>query len=70
MILGEKWVAHHGAHGQQSTLGIVPKTSRNHLIFKGILSVSIWAATDVYAIRLPMVNDAFPLLLVQVTELS
>ena len=68
LILGEKWIAHHGAHGQQSTLGIVPKTSRDHPVFKGILPGSIWGATDVYAIRLPMVNDAVPLLLGQVTE--
>jgi hypothetical protein len=68
LILGEKWIAHHGAHGQQSTLGIVPKTSRDHPVFKGILPGSIWGATDVYAIRLPMVNDALPLLLGQVTE--
>ena len=68
LILGEKWIAHHGGHGQQSTLGVVPKTSRDHPVFKGILPGSIWGATDVYAIRLPMVNDALPLLLGQVTE--
>lgn len=68
LILGEKWVAHHGAHGQQSTLGIVPKTTRDHPVFKSIMPGSIWGATDVYAIRLPMVDDAVPLLLGQVTE--
>jgi hypothetical protein len=68
LILGEKWVAHHGAHGQQSTLGIIPKISRDHPVLKSILPGSIWGATDVYAIRLPMVDDAVPLLLGQVTE--
>lgn len=68
LILGEKWIAHHGAHGQQSTLGIVPKETQDHPIFKGIIPGTIWGATDVYAIRLPMRNDAVPLLFGQVTE--
>ncbi|OUT97171.1 MAG: hypothetical protein CBB92_08700 [Flammeovirgaceae bacterium TMED32] len=70
MILGEKWMAHHGANGQQSTLGIVPKISRDHPVFKSIMPGLIFlvGATDVYVIRLPMVNDAVPLLLRQVTE--
>jgi hypothetical protein len=68
LILGEKWIAHHGAHGQQSTLGIVAETSRNHPIFNGIIPGTIWGATDVYAIRLPMSDTVIPLLFGQVTE--
>ena len=68
LILGEKWIAHHGAHGRQSTLGIVPEVYRDHPVFKGILPGTIWGATDVYAVRLPMSEDVVPLLLGQVTE--
>ncbi len=68
LILGEKWIAHHGAHGRQSTLGIVAKKSQNHPIFNGIIPGTIWGATDVYAVRLPMADNIIPLLLGQVTQ--
>jgi hypothetical protein len=68
LILGEKWIAHHGAHGQQSSLGIIPSTHRDHPVFKGILPGSIWGATDVYSVRLPMSAHVVPLLFGQVTE--
>ena len=63
-----KWIANHGAHGQESTLVIVAKKSQNHLTFNGIIPGIIWGATDVYAIRLPMPDNAIPLLLGQVTQ--
>ena len=68
LILGEKWIAHHGAHGQQSSLGIIPSIHRDHPVFKGILPGSIWGATDVYSVRLPMPVHVVPLLFGQVTE--
>tara|TARA_S200000501_G_scaffold356669_1_gene379603 strand:- start:1008 stop:1163 length:156 start_codon:yes stop_codon:yes gene_type:complete len=51
LILDEKWIAHHGAHGQQSTLVIVADASQNHPIFNGILPGTIWGATGVSSIR-------------------
>ena len=68
LILGEKWIAYHGAHGQQSTLGIVATKSQNHPIFNGIIPGTIWVVTDVYAVRLPIPDNVIPSLLGQVTE--
>jgi len=51
LILGEKWIAHPGAYGQQSILVTVAEASQNHPIFNRILPGTIWGATDVYSIR-------------------
>lgn len=51
-ILGERWVAHHGEHGKQSTRGIV--INANHPITRGVGPNEIWGPTDVYAVRLPL----------------
>ncbi len=53
-ILGEKWVAHHGNHGSESTRGIIPEQARNHPITNGIKSGQIWGPTDVYEVNLPV----------------
>ena len=47
--LGETWVNHHGAHGSESTRGIVPVAARRHPILRGVEDV--WGPTDVYGIR-------------------
>ena len=47
-ILGEKWVAHHGAHNKQSTRGIFAKDAEKHPILTGIKDGDIWGPTDVY----------------------
>ena len=58
-VLGETWVAHHGAHGSESTRGVVPEVRKEHPILRGVRDV--WGPTDVYAIgKLP--EDALVLL--------
>ncbi|MFT4537807.1 MAG: hypothetical protein ACI841_001307 [Planctomycetota bacterium] len=48
-ILGETWVAHHGAHGSESTRGVIEASSYQHPILRGV--IDIWGGTDVYRIR-------------------
>jgi hypothetical protein len=67
-VLGETWVAHHGDHGKQSTLGIVAKGMESHPILRGIHDGDVWGPTDVYAVRLPLPGDSKPLILGQVLE--
>ncbi len=56
-VLGETWVAHHGAHGSQSTRGV--PVADGHPILRGVEDV--WGPTDVYAVgELP--GDAVVLL--------
>jgi type 1 glutamine amidotransferase len=47
-VLGEKWVSHHGAHGSQSTRGILDKENAKHPILAGLKDGDIWGPTDVY----------------------
>jgi len=53
-LLGETWIAHHGAHGTQSTLGEVAPDAADHPIARGLGDQVIWGPTDVYAVRLPL----------------
>lgn len=48
-ILGETWVNHHGAHGTQSTRGILEPAHADHPILRGVKD--LWGPTDVYGIR-------------------
>ncbi|HZX74865.1 MAG TPA: hypothetical protein VFE57_10605, partial [Cyclobacteriaceae bacterium] len=68
LVLGEHWVAHHGKHKQQSTRGVVAAGMEKHPILQGIGSGEIWGSTDVYAVRLPLPNDAQTLVLGQVVN--
>jgi hypothetical protein len=65
-VLGETWISHHGAHGKQSTRGILAKGQENHPILRGIRDGDIWGPTDVYGVRLPLPGDSLPLVLGQV----
>ena len=67
-ILGETWVAHHGAHGSQSTRGITAPGQSKHPINRGIVADSIWGPTDVYTVRLPLPNAFQPVVLGAVLE--
>lgn len=60
-ILGETWINHHGAHGKESTRGII--ADKNHPITRGIKDGDIWGPTDVYGVRLPLPGDSKPLVL-------
>ncbi len=66
LVLGEKWISHHGEHKQQSTRGIVAEAARSHPIASGIDDGAIWGSTDVYGVRLPLPGDAEPIVLGQV----
>ncbi len=48
-ILGETWVAHHGAHGREATRGVIEEEHAAHPILRGVSDV--FGPTDVYAIR-------------------
>ncbi len=50
-VLGETWVAHHGAHGDEGTRGLIDGMQQNagNPILNGVKD--IWAPTDVYGIR-------------------
>jgi len=63
-ILGEKWIAHHGHHGKESTRGVIAPDAKGHPIVRGC--EDIWTPTDVYAVRLPLPGDSKPLVLGQV----
>lgn len=65
-VLGETWVNHHGAHGKQSTRGIVAPGAADDPILRGIKSGAIWGPTDVYEVRLPLPGDSRPLVLGEV----
>jgi type 1 glutamine amidotransferase len=67
-ILGETWVAHWGAHGSQSTRGIVSKDEGNNPILRGIKDGDIWGPTDVYKVNLPLPGDSKPLVYGQVLK--
>jgi type 1 glutamine amidotransferase len=65
-VLGETWVAHHGAHGKESTRGIVAPGAAGHPILRGIADGDIWGPTDVYTVRLPLPEGCETLVLGQV----
>jgi hypothetical protein len=68
LILGEKWISHHGHHKHQSTAGIVSPGADNHPITNGISDGDIWGPTDVYGVRLPLPGDSQPIILGQVVN--
>jgi hypothetical protein len=63
-VLGEDWINHHGRHGRQSTRGVVADGMGQHPIVRGC--EDIWGPTDVYEVRLPMLESCTPLILGQV----
>jgi hypothetical protein len=65
-VLGETWIAHWGNHKHESTRAIFAFGGASNPILRGIKSGEIWCPTDVYQVRLPMLEDARPLLLGEV----
>ncbi len=63
LILGEKWIAHHGHHKHQSTRGIPAPGAENHPILNGIEPGTIWGPSDVYTVRLPLPGDSQPIVM-------
>jgi hypothetical protein len=68
VVLGEKWISHHGKHGVQGTRGILADGAAGHPILRGIADGDIFGTTDVYGVRLPLPGDSKPLVLGQATE--
>ncbi len=66
-VLGETWIAHHGAHGKEGTRGRIAPGQKEHPILRGVADGAIFGPTDVYAVRLPLPGDSTPLLLGEVT---
>jgi type 1 glutamine amidotransferase len=66
LVLGEKWISHHGHHGKESTRGLIAPDTKDHPILRGIADGDIWGPTDVYGVRLPLPGDSKPLVLGQV----
>jgi type 1 glutamine amidotransferase len=67
-ILGETWVAHHGAHGSESTRGLIAPDAKDHPIARGIKDGDIWGPTDVYTVNLPLPEGCQPIILGQVLK--
>ena len=70
LVLGEKWISHHGNHGNQSTRGLKAQGAEDHPIWNGIEEGSIWGPTDVYGVRLPLPGDSQPIVLGQCIDRS
>src|SRR5262245_45040767 len=67
-ILGEQWVNHHGAHGNEGTRGIPAPDHRNDPILKGVKPGDIFGTTDVYTVKLQLEKHCTPIVLGEVTE--
>lgn len=68
LVLGEKWISHHGEHKHQSTRGVVAPGAEGHPILNGIGEGEIWGPTDVYGVRLPLPGDSQPIVMGQVVN--
>ena len=65
-ILGEKWVAHHGAHKKEGTRSVFETENLKHPVLRGV--EEIFGTTDVYAVKNLDLSKATILLRGQVTE--
>ena len=63
-VLGSTWIAHHGAHGQEGSRGVLVEAQRAHPILRGV--DAMWGPTDVYTIRTPIPHDGQVLVMGQV----
>jgi hypothetical protein len=63
LVLGETWINHYGAHGRESTRGVVAPGMENSPIVKGC--EDIWGPSDVYSIT-TLPGDSKPVILGQV----
>lgn len=66
LVLGEKWISHHGQHKVQSTRGVVAAGQESSPILRGV--GEIWGPSDVYGVRLPLPGDSQPIVLGQVVN--
>ena len=68
LVLGEKWISHHGGHKQESTRGLLALGEKKHPINRGIRDGDVWGPSDVYGVRLPLPGDSRPVVLGQVMK--
>ncbi len=68
LVLGEKWVAHHGAHGSQSSRGILAPDQAKHPALRGLSDGDVWGPSDVYRVRMPMLEGTEVVMLGQVLD--
>lgn len=68
LVLGEKWISHHGDHKVESTRARFAPGAAGDPLLNGIKDGEIWGGTDVYGVRLPLPGDSRPLLLGQVVK--
>lgn len=61
LVVGERWVAHHGEHKHESARGRIASNAARHPVLRGVSESEIWSAADVYAVRLPLPGDSMPL---------
>jgi hypothetical protein len=65
LVLGEKWISHHGEHKKESTRAFFAPDAKGNPLLNGIKDGEIWGPTDVYGVRLPLPGDSKPILLGQ-----
>lgn len=68
LVLGERWVNHHGSHKNESTRGVFAPGAEGSPLLNGIKDGEIWVPTDVYEARLPLPGDSKPIILGQVCK--
>jgi type 1 glutamine amidotransferase len=67
-VLGETWLSHHGAHGKESTRGLIARGMEGHPLVRGIKDGDIWGPSDVYGVNLPLPGDSKPVIMGQVLK--
>jgi len=65
-VLGATWIAHHGHHGVESTLGIPIEAMKAHPIMRGV--GEMWGPTDLYTVSSPIPHDGKVLVMGQVLK--
>ncbi|MFC1763539.1 ThuA domain-containing protein [Planctomycetota bacterium] len=68
LVLGEKWINHHGHHKFESTRGLIAQGAQDHPIVRGIKDGDIYGPTDVYGLHLPLPGDSQYLVMGQVLK--
>jgi len=63
-VLGSTWISHHGAHGQESSRGLLVPEMESHSILRGV--ETMWGPTDVYTITTPIPHAGRVLVMGQV----
>jgi len=68
LVLGEKWISHHGSHKHESTRGLIAPGAKGHAIARGLKDGDVWGPSDVYGVRLPLPGDSKHIVLGQVMQ--